>query len=48
MVYSLEDQYMTVRRYDLDAKDDVLASEKQEILARLKRVKEERNRHPVP
>jgi hypothetical protein len=37
--YWLEDRYMTVRRYDLDSKmDDVLASERLEILARLKRV----------
>jgi len=32
---------MTVRNYDLDANEDVLSSEKQEILARLKRVKTE-------
>jgi hypothetical protein len=36
--YYLADQYMTVRKYDLD-KDDILASEKPEILARLRRVK---------
>jgi hypothetical protein len=42
--YDLEDQYMTVRRYDLDANADVLASEKQEILARLARVKAETER----
>jgi len=29
---------MTVRRYDLSANGDALANEKQEILARLKRV----------
>jgi hypothetical protein len=28
---------MTVRKYDLDANADILTSEKQEILARLKR-----------
>ena len=39
--YYLEDRYMTVRNYDLDANEDVLSSEKQEILARLKRVKTE-------
>jgi hypothetical protein len=33
--YRLEDQYMTARWYDLET-DDVLASEKQEILARLR------------
>lgn len=37
--YFLEDRYMTVRHYDLEAKDDVLTAEKPEILARLKRVK---------
>jgi hypothetical protein len=37
-VYYLEDRYMTVRRYDLNANADALANERQEILARLKRV----------
>jgi hypothetical protein len=36
--YFLEDRYMTAKKYNLEAKDDVLASEKQEILARLKRL----------
>jgi hypothetical protein len=36
--YYLEDRYMTVRKYDLDANSDILASEKQEILTRLARV----------
>jgi hypothetical protein len=36
--YFLEDSYMTAKKYNLDAKADVLASEKQEILTRLKRV----------
>ena len=40
--YYLEDRYMTVREYDLDTKADVLSSEKQEALARLRRVKAER------
>ena len=44
--YYLEDQYMTVRKYDSDAKTDILGSEKQEILARLKRVKAEQQREP--
>jgi hypothetical protein len=35
--YYLQDRYMTVRKYDLDANADILTSEKQEILARLKR-----------
>jgi len=41
--YYLEDRFMTVRHYDLeaDANAQILASEKQEILARLKRVKAE-------
>jgi hypothetical protein len=42
--YYLEDQYMTTRYYDLDANDDILTSEKQEILARLRRVEAERKR----
>jgi hypothetical protein len=42
--YFLEDRYMTVRRYDLDANADILTSEKQEILARLARVKAETER----
>jgi hypothetical protein len=37
--YFLEDQFMTVRRYDIDDKGDVLKSERQEILDRLKRVR---------
>jgi hypothetical protein len=44
LYYYLEDQYMTVRKYDLDANADILAAEKQEITARLKRVKAERER----
>lgn len=39
LYYWLEDRYLTVRKYDLDANDDILASEKQEILARLRRIK---------
>jgi hypothetical protein len=35
--YYLEDRYMTVRKYDLQAKMDILTSEKQEILTRLRR-----------
>ncbi len=51
--YYLEDQYMTFHKYDLDAKADVLASEKPEILARLRRVKAataplEKSRAPAP
>lgn len=41
LYYYLVDRYMTARRYDLDAKADILSSEKQEILARLGRVKAE-------
>jgi len=37
--YYLEDRYMTVRKFDLESKVDFLASEKQEILARLRRAK---------
>ena len=42
--YFLQDRYMTVHKYDLDAKIDILASERQEILARLRRVKAETER----
>ena len=42
--YWLEDQYLTIRKYDLDANADILTSEKQEILARLARVKAETER----
>lgn len=41
--YYLEDRYMTVRKYDLE-NADILVSEKQEILARLARVKAETER----
>ena len=44
--YYLEDTYMTVRKYDVDADANVLSSEKTEILSRLKRVKDERERQP--
>jgi len=45
--YYLEDRFMTVRKYDLvDSNDDVLASERQEILSRLWRVKSESERRP--
>jgi len=44
MYYWLEDQYLTVRKYNLDTNADILTSEKQEILARLKRVKAETER----
>ncbi len=38
--YYLEDRYMTVRKYEVEnPKVDILASEKQEILARLARIK---------
>ena len=36
--YHLQDRYMTVRKYDYE-KADILAAERPEILARLKRVK---------
>lgn len=37
--YYLQDRYMTVHKYDLDANADILAAEKQEILTRLRRIK---------
>jgi hypothetical protein len=36
--YWLDDRYMTARKYDLEAGDDLLVSEKSEILARLGRI----------
>jgi len=36
--YDLEDRYMTVTKYDLDANADVRASERPETIARLKKV----------
>jgi hypothetical protein len=38
--YYLQDRYMTLRKYDLESNDDVLALEKQEIVSRLLRVKQ--------
>lgn len=37
--YWLEDRYMTVRKYDWERKADILASERPEILAGLRRLK---------
>lgn len=48
LYYYLEDRYMTVHSYDLDANADILASEKPDILARLRRVKAEIQRSPRP
>ena len=45
-LYYLQDRYMTARTYDLDAGADILAAEKPEILARLRRVKAEQDRQP--
>jgi hypothetical protein len=42
--YYLEDRYMTVRKYSDEANYHILATEKQEILARLTRVKAETDR----
>lgn len=39
LAYYLEDRYMTAHKYDANA--DILASEKQEIIARLRRLKAE-------
>jgi hypothetical protein len=39
VLYILDDRYMTARRYDLGSGADILASEKQEVLARLRRAK---------
>ncbi len=43
-MYYRVDLYMTSRYYDLETKVDILAAEKPEILARLKRVKAEAGR----
>lgn len=45
LFYYLEDRYLTVRKYDLDANDDVLAREKTETISRLLRVKAETDRN---
>jgi len=37
--YYLEDRFMTASKYDLDSNDDVLISEKTEILTRLRRLR---------
>jgi len=39
--YYLDDRFMTAKKYDVDDKADVLGSEKQEILARLRRLNPE-------
>jgi hypothetical protein len=39
--YRLADRYMTVRKYDLGANADILASEREEIITRVKRVRAE-------
>jgi hypothetical protein len=46
--YYLEDRYMTIPKYDLDANANILGSEKQEILARLRRIKAASERKPQP
>ena len=42
LAYYLEDRYMTARKYDLDANENVLTSEKREIIARLRRLRTKR------
>jgi hypothetical protein len=46
--YFLQDRYLTVRSYDLEAGKDILASEKPEILARLRRVKLDESQRRLP
>ncbi len=49
LYYYLEDRYLTARKYDLEEKkDDVLTSEKPEILRRLYRIKAVRTARPNP
>lgn len=43
-IYFLDDRYMTVRKYDPDAGDHILQSERTEILSRLLKAKAERDR----
>lgn len=43
----LEDRYMTILKYDLDANANILSSEKQEILTRLRRIKSASERKPL-
>jgi hypothetical protein len=43
-LFYLTDQYMTARRYDTEVDPDILAVEKAEILARLRRVKTQETR----
>jgi|GEM_PF-1810396 len=42
--YYLQDRHMTLQKYDLDAKTDILFSEKQESLDRLRRIKADTER----
>ena len=44
LYYYLEDRYMTVRKYNPEANENILTTEKPEILARLRRVKTETDR----
>jgi hypothetical protein len=44
--YFLDDRYMTVRKYDLE-RADILAAEKPEIIARLRRVKAAAHNNPA-
>ena len=44
LYYYLEDRYMTVHKYFVDANASILTAEKQEILARLRRLKPEIDR----
>lgn len=46
--YYLSDRYMTVRKYNQDANDDILGAEKAEILSRLRLVKAEADREQRP
>ncbi len=43
-MYFLEDQFLTVSKYDPGSKTDILAAEKHEILARLARIKASRKK----
>jgi hypothetical protein len=46
--YYLEDRYMTARSYDGEAGADVLAAERPEIIARLRRLKLRSRSRPLP
>jgi hypothetical protein len=47
LYYTLEDQYMTILRYDTFSTRGIIASEEKELLARLERVTSKQSKRPV-